>query len=688
MPAPFNITILEPNEYIQRKNILPVSAISIFEPSTSRFHPDGFFSEAIFGQVGSNERLVRRGYLDLRTKVISPHLYKQLMSLKGFYKDIISGKEYAVFDEELSDLVKTTRDDPDGETGYSFFLSCLPKIKFKETDSTKRTDKINLIKKYFDKLFIDKLIILPAGVRDVKLTDGKATSEEINKIYFGLWSLVQALPEQYSDDPIFDSIRYQVQNKVQQVYEYICNILDDKGGFSQSKYGARAVVYGNRNVITAAIVSRVGSSESPNHFSADEVMIPLFQAMKAATPLVVNRLNILFDSIFGNQTQTVPLINSRTLQLEYVELDLATIKQFATSEGLTELINGFRNIEIHRQPMSIVVKRNGVEELFYLFLTYENNDELYMFRSKDDFAEFYTNRANYSIENVPNLENIAEYDKNKVVIFGSTALRVFGMEHYNKDMDILVSDDVFQQIKKDSNFTRQENGVYRRNDNGIDVYNEVLFGSDSPFVSFEKIKKMTMKIGDYNFLSPEVLLNNYRESNRPKDINKIRFLESIVLDVTKIRPMTNVEIFYLATQSALKGKYATCTRHPVLNLEGISPFKIHLVSTDPSRVMRLKRLQDKYISDEEILPEYPNLDFPTKTSLSMHPSTLGKFGGDHDGDVLGLNILMSDEATEEMRNYMESPISMVDANGKLVYGLSSAKNPKFQFFATTYHSLE
>ena len=59
MPAPFNIQILEPNEYIQRKNILPVSSHAMFEASTSRFHPEGLFSEVIFGQVGSSERLIR-----------------------------------------------------------------------------------------------------------------------------------------------------------------------------------------------------------------------------------------------------------------------------------------------------------------------------------------------------------------------------------------------------------------------------------------------------------------------------------------------------------------------------------------------------------------------------------------------------------------------------------------------------
>ena len=60
---------------------------------------------------------------------------------------------------------------------------------------------------------------------------------------------------------------------------------------------------------------------------------------------------------------------------------------------------------------------------------------------------------------------------------------------------------------------------------------------------------------------------------------------------------------------------------------------------------------------------------------------------DHDGDTLSLIILMSDEANTEIEDFMKSPISMVDASGKLVYGLDSASITKYQFYATTYHPL-
>ena len=59
---------------------------------------------------------------------------------------------------------------------------------------------------------------------------------------------------------------------------------------------------------------------------------------------------------------------------------------------------------------------------------------------------------------------------------------------------------------------------------------------------------------------------------------------------------------------------------------------------------------------------------------------------DHDGDVLNLIVLLSDEANNEINDYLKSPMSMIDATGKLIYGLSD-EITDYQFYATTYHPL-
>lgn len=49
--------------------------------------------------------------------------------------------------------------------------------------------------------------------------------------------------------------------------------------------------------------------------------------------------------------------------------------------------------------------------------------------------------------------------------------------------------------------------------------------------------------------------------------------------------------------------------------------------------------------------------------------------------------MMSDEANEEDQRYLDSPISMVDANGGLVYGLADCSILKFSMYASSYHVL-
>ena len=327
---PFNVSIIDPDEYIQRKECLPITSYAMYESSTERFDPDGLYSEVIFGQLGSKERFIRRGYIDLHTKLITPHLYKQIVTLKSYYKEVLAGKQYAYYDKDLKDLVRTTKDDPNGDTGYQFFCSVYPKLKFSETDSTKRSTKIELLDKYADRIFMSKYIVIPAAIRDVKIKDGRPESEAINKLYLGLLSLSSAIPPEAGEDVVYDSIRYQMQLKVQQIYEYILNILNGKTGFNQAKYARRYIVYGSRNVITAPQMIRVQSPTSPNMMKADELEIPTFQALKALTPVAINRLLTFFTIRFSG-TSVIPVINSKTLNIEMRKIDENEIKKYILS---------------------------------------------------------------------------------------------------------------------------------------------------------------------------------------------------------------------------------------------------------------------------------------------------------------------------------------------------------------------
>lgn len=609
---PFNIRILDSDEYIKRKGCLPVTNLSIFESSSTRFHPDGLYSEAIFGQIGSKDRLVKRGYIDLRTKIITPHLFKQVMMLKTFYKDVLAGKAYAKIAPN-GDLTLTTPDDPEGHSGFQWFVDVLPTLKFPQTDSVQRQDRIALIEKFKDLLLIDKFIVLPAGVRDIRLVPGRRVSpEEINKFYTSLISLTQALPATPTSNPVFDSIKYQIQMKVMEVYNYIANLVEGKGGFAQRKFAARSVVYGSRNVITAAPLTRITSTkDDPHIFDVNEAFVPLFQAIKSSMPLMVHELKTtFFDQIFLNQSDNVPLIDpERGYALLYANVSYNETTRFTTSDGINDLMSNFRNEEIHFDPVTCKGKLpdEDTPRDFYLYMCYDNDDEIYFFRDVTVFTDYWHSHNRFSTRGIEDLLKPLEPFKDEIIIVGDAARETYLDGNEADSVDVIPKSDTIADK------------ILALNSDKINVYK-----SDA----YKEYLSSVFTVDDFTFISPERLYQELKQSTRASDKLAFNKLKRVVYDQGRLRPLTWVELFYIAAFSALHNKHGVLTRHPVLNLENIVPDRLHITSTAVSRKVRLRSLQSD-ASIDPICPEYPVMNSHVKESLSVHSAHLERYGGDH-----------------------------------------------------------
>lgn len=604
---PFNIQIMDVDDFIQRHSLLPVTSTAIFETGTKRFHPDGLYSEAIFGQVGSRDRLVRKGYIDLHTDIVTPHLYKQLISLRSYYKDIISGKAYAKFDPEIKDLILVDPDEPGADTGFQFFVKSLPKISFARTDSVKRTDKIDLLEKYRDRLIIDKLIVLPAGIRDVKITDDYISPEEINKFYVAILQLASGLPSNKSDEPLYNTIRFQIQTKVMAIYDYITTLIDGKSGFAQGKFAARKLTYGTRNVITALPITRVEDPTSDRCIGPEEIEIPLFQAMKSSFPLIVHSLQqIFFNTVFSNQTNKIPLIDPDSLFTNYVDVDTAVVSSYTTDTGINDLINNYRTPEIQWEPVKIKGKNeNGEIKDYYLYLLLDVDDCIRIGRSAADIKEeldseikhVFNMKLSDKINLIPENSIITEQTVFNVLSNATNTESITSIELYTKD-DIEIEDNSFKIHKLSSK-----------------DYDEL-------------IKNHSVKINDkVNMISVNRTYEIYKSAKQEYKRDCANKIAQYVYDKKYIRPITWTEMFYLATYFALAGKYTTATRHPMMLIENITLNKIHLMSTTQSRVVRLYSATGHY----GLLNEYPVYQAPVKAPMSVHPAHLPKYGGDHDG---------------------------------------------------------
>lgn len=392
---PIKLSILNYEQRIKDKGYKEVTSNFVHETSSTKFHPEGLFSEEIFGQVTSPERLVRNGYIDLHTTVFHPRIYRILKSLKGLYEEIISGKSYAGFNASIGDFEKASMDDMEADpkslpwvevgTGFTFFLKYFPKLNIKPTESISRTDKILLLNKYRNMVTVSKWIVVAAGQREYQEdSKGGGASEEINKLYSSLLRLTKALPPKSDSSPVFDTIRYAIQNKINEIHEYGVNFLDGKTGFVQRKYGYRKLAYATRNVITSPNMAAMTPS-SPQFHDLFESKIPLFQAAKAFQPLVVfNLKEQFFGSIFNISSNNVSLIDWNTNELVYREISETEKNRFMLSDEIVDIINLYRNNKVRFRP----VRAQDIDGNWYkLYLMYDTGKEVWIFRNIEEFKQ-------------------------------------------------------------------------------------------------------------------------------------------------------------------------------------------------------------------------------------------------------------------------------------------------------------
>ena len=275
------------------------------------------------------------------------------------------------------------------------------------------------------------------------------------------------------------------------------------------------------------------------------------------------------------------------------------------------------------------------------------------------------------------------------MIEGSVACYAYGCDVQTGDVDIVVRPSVHDSLSKRQDATPDEFGDFEiTTEFGTVHVKTKVFGITSDADYNDIAKKSSIVIGEHTYISPEEMYRRYKSINRIKDRNKIKELSGIVVDETKIRPLYTVELMYIAGYSALFGKHCAATRYPVNNIQSMAIFKVHLMSTTPSRNVQWFLPSDLEVPAMQ-LPEYPILFSPVRVSLTIHPSALELYNGDHDGDTMTLNILLSDEANKEAAEYLRSPSAMLNSEGGLLYGIKSGKSGHVDMALSflTYHQL-
>ena len=362
---PFNIQILKIEDRTFA-GVRPVTSMDTFDGATRNFAENGLYSVSIFGRMGDDMRNNRFSYIDVRASIMHPIIWRALGKLKQLYHDILMGQEYAVFDPAVKDFVRS--DVIDGKTGFQFFIEHADKLEFQKTNSTERDFNIRVVKKYWKIAMTSKIVVEPAGLRDIQLSgDGRHEEDEVNDLYRRLLAVSNtiAMHAMKGAAEALDHTRLLLQKTFNAIYEHFEGMLRGKRKLLQNKWAARRIQNGTRNVITAMNTS-VKVLGAPGNIGVNHTGIGLYQYCKAVMPMAWFQLrNGLLSKVFSIPNVPARLTDVKTLEVVDVNVTTTTFDKFMTNSGLEKLIKTFSQLDMRHRPMVI--------EGHYLGLIYKDN---------------------------------------------------------------------------------------------------------------------------------------------------------------------------------------------------------------------------------------------------------------------------------------------------------------------------
>jgi hypothetical protein len=379
---PFNIDLLIPTPR-DLKLVPEVQVLDIFKGSNRTFHPLGLFSTESFGRVGEERRNRTFGFINLKASVFHPVVYKALTDLKVLYGELLAGSSYAQWDPVKKDFIKAPP--TEGDTGFHFFLSHFEELEFEERKSTSREFNIRLLQKYRQNCLMDKLLVLPAGLRDFEFDDqGRPREDEVNTLYrqvLGSANLIQT-GVYHSHPETLDDVRYSLQVKVNDIYAYFKRFVEGKKKMIQGRWATRQIFNGTLNVITSLTTS-TEYLNSPRTVSFNQTMVGLYQYLKAILPLAIYQIRSGFLSqVFVGPNSPAVLVNQKTLKKEHVDIDPGLYDDWMTDEGLEKTITRFGEEDLRDEYLTV--------GHYYFGLLYRGPDGTYaLLQDIEDLPEGY-----------------------------------------------------------------------------------------------------------------------------------------------------------------------------------------------------------------------------------------------------------------------------------------------------------
>lgn len=288
------------NSIIEIEKLKQVKTTRMF---SRNIQADGLFSEEIFGKFGSVERKQNFAFIDLRAKIIHPEAYEHIfMGLSSdITKFLLNKQQYSIENGKLIPV-------DEGISGIYQFIKNFDQINLDIIKDKK--EEINFIKKNISKIFIDKWLVLPAGIRDIQIQKGTDKSQiqytELNELYENLIRVTNSLISIPNDD-LRNSLIQNIQRSVLEINKWIKQRLKGKGGLIRGGLLRKVVDYSGRLVIITDNTLKIG-----------EIGLPWQVCLKLFEPFAIHK--IMKDRDYLSLIQD--LLKSD------LQVDTFTLKQF------------------------------------------------------------------------------------------------------------------------------------------------------------------------------------------------------------------------------------------------------------------------------------------------------------------------------------------------------------------------
>jgi len=313
-------------------HLRPVLSTEYTVGKSTNFHPDGLFSELIFGSKEGPERKKTLSYIDLHCRVIHPALVKTMEFLnKKAILAINREKAYKINDKGILE------EDKNGDiNSINSVIKNFEKIFGRVEESSRRIDMKNMLMTYYKKnmIFIDKCIVMPAGFRDAAVDEvhGGLRIDPINDYYVKIIRQGMQLQSLSIDHgPMYDILSSKMQQLLDQLYDYLIQKISKKEGL------IRKNVLGKRADFTGRAVITGGAGK----IKIDEIGIPFRILIKIFEPF------ILYD-MYNSGNVNKEILAKFIKQWDGSELSIVSLRNLFTSiqkgfkinQDLEDLVKG------------------------------------------------------------------------------------------------------------------------------------------------------------------------------------------------------------------------------------------------------------------------------------------------------------------------------------------------------------